>query len=201
MGYFLKIVSYIFHPLFIPIAGTIAYFQITPKYSPLELLGGNMLPIFILTVIIPIISFLILRNIGIVHSIQLPTIKERKYPLYLNLVLLFIVVYKVIPNNYIMELYYFFVGLIIATLASILLLFFKVKSSMHLLGMGSLFMFLTNLSVHFETNITLSLSIFILLTGLVTTSRLYLNAHTKSEVFIGFCIGLISQLLTVKYWL
>ncbi len=201
MGYFLKIVSYIFHPLFIPIAGTIAYFQITPKYSPLELLGGNMLPIFILTVIIPIISFLILRNIGIVHSIQLPTIKERKYPLYLNLVLLFIVVYKVIPNNYIIELYYFFVGLIIATLASILLLFFKVKSSMHLLGMGSLFMFLTNLSVHFETNITLSLSIFILLTGLVTTSRLYLNAHTKSEVFIGFCIGLISQLLTVKYWL
>jgi hypothetical protein len=201
MRYFLKIVSYIFHPLFIPIAGTIAYFQITPKYSPLELQGGNMLPIFILTVIIPIISFLILRNIGIVHSIQLPTIKERKYPLYLNLALLFIVVYKVIPNNYIMELYYFFVGLIIATLASILLLFFKVKSSMHLLGMGSLFMFLTNLSVHFETNITLCLSIFILVTGLVTTSRLYLNAHTKAEVFIGFCIGLISQLLTVKYWL
>lgn len=201
MGYFLKIVSYIFHPLFIPIAGTIAYFQITPKYSPLELQRGNMLPIFILTVIIPIISFLILRNIGIVHSIQLPTIKERKYPLYLNLSLLFIVVHKVIPNNYIIELYYFFVGLIIATLASLLLLFFKVKSSMHLLGMGSLFMFLTNLSVHFETNITLSISIFILMTGLVTTSRLYLNAHTKAEVFIGFCIGLFSQLLTVKYWL
>lgn len=201
MRYFLKIVSYIFHPLFIPITGTIAYFQITPKYSPLDLQGGNILPIFILTVIIPIILFLILRNIGIVHSIQLPTIKERKYPLYLNLVLLFIVIYKVIPNNYIIELYYFFVGLIIATLASILLLFFKVKSSMHLLGMGSLFMFLTNLSVHFETNITLALSISILVTGLVTTSRLYLNAHTKAEVFIGFCIGMISQLLTVKYWL
>lgn len=201
MRYFLKIVSYIFHPLFIPITGTIAYFQITPKYSPLDLQGGNILPIFILTVIIPIILFLILKNIGIVHSIQLPTIKERKYPLYLNLALLFIVIYKVIPNNYIIELYYFFVGLIIATLASILLLFFKVKSSMHLLGMGSLFMFLTNLSVHFETNITLALSISILVTGLVTTSRLYLNAHTKAEVFIGFCIGMISQLLTVKYWL
>jgi membrane-associated phospholipid phosphatase len=201
MRYFLKIVSYIFHPLFIPITGTIAYFQITPKYSPLDLQGGNILPIFILTVIIPIILFLILRNIGIVHSIQLPTIKERKYPLYLNLALLFIVMYKVIPNNYTIELYYFFVGLIIATFASILLLFFKVKSSMHLLGMGSLFMFLTNLSVHFETNITLALGIFIIATGLVATSRLYLKAHNKAEVFIGFCIGLISQLLTVKYWL
>jgi len=201
MRFFLKIVSYIFHPLYIPIAGTFAYFFITPKYSPLELQSGNILPIFILTVIIPIISFLILKNLGFVHSVQLPTVQERKYPLYINLALLFMVVYKVIPNNYIVELYYYFVGLILAMLASVLLLFFKVKSSMHLLGMGSLFMFLINLSIHFETNITLALSIFILATGLVATSRLYLNAHTKAEVFIGFCIGLISQLLTVRYWL
>lgn len=201
MRFFLKLVSYIFHPLYIPIAGTFTYFFITPKYSPLELQSGNILPIFILTVIIPIITFLILRNLGIVHSVQLPTLRERKYPLYINLALLFMVVYKVIPNNYIVELYYYFVGLIIATLASILLLLLKIKSSMHLLGMGSLFMFLINLSIHFETNITLALSLFILVIGLVATSRLFLNAHTKAEVFIGFCIGLISQLLTVRYWL
>jgi len=201
MKLFQKVISYIFHPLFIPIAGTFAYFLITPKYSPLELQSGNILPIFILTVIIPIITFLILRNIGYVNSIQLPTIQERKYPLYINLALLFMVVYKVIPNNYIVELYFFFVGLIAATLATLILLLFKIKSSMHLLGMGSLFMFLINLSIHFEINITLALSLCIFAIGLVATSRLYLKAHTKAEVFIGFCIGLISQLLTVKYWL
>jgi len=201
MKLFQKVISYIFHPLFIPIAGTFAYFLITPKYSPLELQSGNILPIFILTVIIPIITFLILRNIGYVNSIQLPTIQERKYPLYINLALLFMVVYKVIPNNYIVELYFFFVGLIVATLATLILLLFKIKSSMHLLGMGSLFMFLINLSIHFEINITLALSLCIFAIGLVATSRLYLKAHTKAEVFIGFCIGMISQLLTVKYWL
>ncbi len=201
MKLFQKVISYIFHPLFVPIAGTFAYFLITPKYSPLELQSGNILPIFILTVIIPIITFLILRNIGYVNSIQLPTIQERKYPLYINLALLFMVVYKVIPNNYIVELYFFFVGLIAATLATLILLLFKIKSSMHLLGMGSLFMFLINLSIHFEINITLALSLCIFAIGLVATSRLYLKAHTKAEIFIGFCIGLISQLLTVKYWL
>ena len=201
MRLFQKVISYIFHPLLIPIAGTLAYFLITPKYSPLELQSGNILPIFILTVIIPIITFLILKNIGYVSSIQLPTIQERKYPMYINLVLLFMVVYKVIPNNYIIELYYYFVGLIAATFATLVLLLFKVKSSMHLLGMGSLFMFLTNLSIHFEINITLALSLFIFAIGLVATSRLYLKAHSKAEVFIGLCIGLISQLLTVKYWL
>jgi len=201
MKLFQKVISYIFHPLFIPIAGTFAYFLITPKYSPFELQSGNILPIFILTVIIPIITFFILRNIGYVNSVQLPTIQERKYPLYINLILLLMVVYKVIPNNYIIELYYYFVGLIAATFATIILMWFKIKSSMHLLGIGSLFMFLINLSIHFEINITLALSLSILAIGLVATSRLYLKAHTKAEVFIGFCIGMISQLLTVKYWL
>lgn len=201
MRLFFRVISYISHPIFIPIAGVVAYFLITPKYSPLELQSGNILPIFILTVIIPIISFLILRNIGLINSIDLPTVVERKYPLYIHLILLFMIVYKVIPNNYVVELYFYFVGLIIATLAVLILLFFKVKSSLHLLGMGCLFMFLINISIHFEINITIALSIIILATGLVATSRLYLKAHSKVEILIGFLIGLISQLLTVKYWL
>ena len=201
MRFFQKAISFIFHPLIVPIAGTFAYFIITPKYSPLELQSGNILPIFILTVIIPIISFLILKNIGFVNSVELPTLKERKYPLYINLVLLLMIVYKVIPNNYVIELYFYFVGLLVATFAAIILLFFKIKSSMHMLGMGSLFMFLVNLSIHFEINSTIALSLFILALGLVATSRLYLNAHSKAELVIGICVGVISQLLTVKYWL
>lgn len=198
---FLKTVSLLFHPLFIPIAGTLAYFIITPKYSPLELQSGNVLPIFILTVIIPIISYLILRNIGLVSSIYMPNLRERKYPLYINILLLFLILYKVIPNNYTAELYYFFVGLIAASMAALLLLFFNLKCSLHLMGMGSLLMFLIGLSIHFEINIIIALSILTLLTGLVASSRLYLEAHSRSELFIGFCIGMITQLLTVKFWL
>lgn len=198
---FLKAVSLVFHPLFVPIAGTLAYFIITPKYSPLELQSGNILPIFILTVIIPIISYLILRNLGLVTSIYMPKIEERKYPLYINIILLFLILYKVIPNNYTIELYYFFVGLIGASTAALLLLFLNLKSSMHLMGMGSLLMFMISLSIHFEINITIALSILTLLTGLVASSRLYLKAHSKAELFIGFCLGLLTQLLTVKFWL
>lgn len=200
MKLFFKVISYLFHPLFIPVAGTYAYFLITPKYSPTEFESGNILPIFILTVIIPIIFFLILKNMGLVASVFLPTVKERKYPYYISLSLLLMVVYKVIPNNFIIELHYYFLGLIAATMSSLLLLFFKFKSSMHLMGMGSLFMFLVCLSVHFETNIIIALSLFILATGLVASSRLYLNTHSRAEVLIGFLIGLVSQLLTIKFW-
>ncbi len=201
MKVLLKVISYIFHPIFVPIAGTLAYFIITPKYSPLELQSGNFLPIFILTVIIPIIAYLILKNLGMASSVFITSLQERKYPLFIQIGLLFLILYKVIPNNYIPELYYYFVGLLSATLTSLLLLYFRMKTSMHLMGMGSLLMFLIVLSIHFEVNITLAISLLIFFTGLTATSRLYLKAHNSAELFIGFCIGLITQLLTVKFWL
>lgn len=201
MKTFQEIISYIFHPLFTPLIGTLSYFVLTPKYSPINLQSGNILPIFILTIIIPIISYFILRNIGVVNTVFMPTLQERKYPLYINIALLLMVIYKVIPYNYTSELYFFFVGLICAYFSSLLLLFFNFKSSMHLISMGSLVMYLISLSVHFEINITFALCFFTIATGLVASSRLYLKAHSKAEILVGFLVGVTSQLLTIKFWL
>jgi len=201
MTIFFKTISYIFHPLFIPIAGACAYFIITPKYSPDSLQSTTLLPIFILTIIIPIIAFFILRNLGLVRSVFMPTIKERKYPLYIHISLLLIVVYKIIPDQYVPELHFYFLGLIAAAMTALLLLLLKQKASMHLMGMGGLFIFLICLSIHFEKNIILAISLLVLATGLVATSRLYLKAHSKAELLVGFFIGVLSQLLLVRFWL
>jgi hypothetical protein len=197
----LTIVAYLFHPIFIPVGGTIAYFLITPKHTPIEVQGGNILPIFILTVIIPMVTYRILKNIGIVRTISMTTITERKYFIAIQTMLLLMILYKVIPNNYIVELYFYFVGLAGASLTCLMLLFFNVKASLHLVGIGGLLMYLVALSVHFETNIIIAISLFICIIGLVASSRLYLKTHTKPELVIGLCIGLLSQLLTIKYWL
>ena len=195
------LISYIFHPLFVPLAGTVAYFLVTPKYTTLELQGGNVLPVFILTIIIPIISFFILKNLGLVNSIFLMTNKERILPLLISIALLLIVIIKVIPENYTAELYYFFVGLLAATVSSLLLIMFNFKNSLHLVGMGSFLMYLINLSIHFEINIIVAISTFTIFTGLVATARLYLDAHSRAEVLIGLLIGICTQLFTVKFWL
>ncbi len=201
MNAFLRSFSYIFHPLFIPMGGTLAYFLITPKYVSLEQQSGNILPIFILTVIIPIIFFFILKNLGLISSVFAPSIRERRYPLIIGILLNLMVAYKVIPQNYIQEIYFFFIGLIIALGAVLLLLFLKVKTSIHLLGMSSLTMFLVGLSIHFEINITLAIALITICTGLVATSRLYMKAHTKTELLIGVLLGLTSQLVMLSYWL
>jgi hypothetical protein len=201
MKIFSNFISYLLHPLFIPIGGTIAYFLITPKYTPLEIQSASILPIFILTVIIPIVTFFILKNVGLVNSIFLETATERKYPLYIHASILLLILYKVIPNNYVTELYFYFTGLLGATVACLLLLLFNFKTSLHAVGVSGLLMYLINLSIHFEINLIIAISIFILLTGAVLTARLYLKAHTRIELIIGVLIGLFSQLLTVRFWL
>ena len=201
MRYLLKGVSYVFHPLFVPIGGTLSYFLITPHLNSLQLQSGNIVPIFILTIIIPIILFLILKNLGLISSIFAPKLKERKYPLYFSMIIYLMILYKVIPMNYINELYYFFVGLLLATFAILLLVFTRIKASIHLMGMGSILIYLIGLSIHFEVNITFAIALFTLMTGLVATSRLFMKAHSKVELLLGFLIGSCAQLFVLKYWL
>ena|SRR5690606_8481351 len=200
MRNFQLLISYIFHPLFIPIGGTVLYFRIAP-YSSLEHQSGNIVPIFILTVIVPIIFFLILRNLRLIDSLFLIAPKERVYPFIIGCMLLLMILYKVIPNNYINELFFFFTGLLCALATALVLLFVKVKCSMHLLGMSSILLYSIGLSIHFGTNLTLLIGSLILITGLVASSRLYLKAHGRAGLLIGFLVGGCSQLLLFKYWL
>ena len=201
MRLFLKIISYIFHPILNPVVGCILYFMVTPKYSPIEVQSSNVLPIFILTVIVPIICFYILKNMGVISSVFLTSAKERKYPFMIQLSILLLIMYQVLPTNYVSEIYYYFLGLVAAYFTTLVLLLLKFKTSVHLLGLGSLLMYSINLSVHFETNITILIAFWVLTIGFVASSRLYLKAHNLSEICIGLLIGLSSQLLTLQFWL
>ncbi|MEH6680538.1 MAG: hypothetical protein V7724_08320 [Sediminicola sp.] len=201
MKIFHRSISFLFHPLLVPITGTAIYFLLTPKYTPIETILGNILPIFILTVVIPIIFYLILRNLGIVSSFFSPTLKEHKYTLYIIISLLLMVNYKVIPQYYTNELFHFFLGLIAACCTCLFLLFLKFKTSIHLMGMGSLLVFLVGISIHFEMNVILALSALTFATGLLASSRLYLGSHNRGELLVGLLIGLMSQLMTLRFWL
>jgi hypothetical protein len=191
----------LFHPLLIPLYGTLFYFQVTPKYSPLEMQSGNVLPVFILTVIIPIFSLLILRNLKMMRSALMLRAEERVYPLLIFLALLLMILFRVIPNNYSEELYYYFLGMIIATTACLILALFGKVISLHMVGMGSLLMYLIALSIHFEKNIVVAISACTLCSGLVGTARLYLRAHGRAAVLTGWLVGVIAQLLLVRFWL
>lgn len=197
----LLLISYIFHPLFIPLGGSVAFFLINPLSLDNEQKLRYLFPIFVLTIIIPIIFFFILKSLKLISSAFAPEIEERKYPLALNIIIILLLVFKVLPDYQITELYYFFLGLLLLSITLLVLLFAKIKASIHMAGMGGLLLFLIGLSIHFEINITIALSIFTLASGLVATSRLYTHAHSKPELLIGFTLGVCSQLFLFKFWL
>jgi len=66
---------------------------------------------------------------------------------------------------------------------------------------GGVLMFFIALSFHFSINISGIIALMCLIVGSIASSRLHLNAHTKMELFIGLIIGVIPQLILIKYWL
>jgi len=197
----LKGISYVFHPLIMPILGVIFYFSKTPRFIPNEIIKAKLVSLFILTVILPILLYYLLKTLKKVESISLETTKERIIPLILNAFILFLVLKRVLPDNEVVELYYFFVGILFSTLSCLFLALLKFKVSIHMIAIGGVFMFFIALSMHFSININGTIAILFVVTGAIATSRLYMKAHTYPELIIGFFLGLIPQFLVLNYWL
>ena len=201
MDKILKSISHIFHPLFMPLLGVVFYFSKSPRYIPQEIIQAKIISLFILTIILPILLYFLLKTLGKVNSIYLKTTNERIFPLLLNCIVVLIVLQRILTATQIIELYYFFVGILISTLTCLILAAFKFKASIHMISVSGLFMFFIVLSIHFSININGTLALMSILIGAIATSRLHLNAHTYLELIIGVFVGVIPQLILVSYWL
>lgn len=201
MNYFLKSISYIFHPLLMPLFGVLFYFLKSPRFIPPEVKHAKLISITILTVILPILLYFLLKTLGKVKSIYLKSTKERIIPLVLNCIVIIIVLQRIVTPNQIIELYYFFVGILISTMACLILAIAKFKASIHMIAISGVFMFFITLSIHFSININNTLALMAIAMGAVATSRLHLKAHTYKELIMGVFIGMTPQLILVSYWL
>jgi hypothetical protein len=184
-----------------PLLGVIFYFSKSPRYIPFDIIQAKVVSLFILTVILPILIYFLLKTIGLVKTINLKTTKERVYPLILNGVVLLIILQRIITPSQVIELYFFFVGILISNMACLLLAILNFKASIHMIAISGLFMFFIALSIHFSININGTLAFMVIIMGAVATSRLHLKAHTSLELILGVFIGIIPQLILVNYWL
>ncbi|MFL0353144.1 hypothetical protein [Xanthomarina sp. GH4-25] len=201
MNWLLKSVSLIFHPILMPLLGVLFYFSKSPRFIPIEIIQAKIISLLILTIALPILLYFLLKNIGRVNSIYLNTTKERLIPLFLNGCITLLIINRLLPPTEIIELYYFFVGILISTLACFILAILKFKASIHMIGIAGVTMFYIALSIHFSINVNGTLALMFILIGAIATSRLHVKAHSNIELLIGFFIGLVPQLILVNYWL
>ncbi len=201
MRLFLKLGSYLFHPLLMPVMGTAIYFYITPRFLEQDLVSANLFAIGIVTIIIPIVLFFLLKNLGQVESIYLRDVSERKFPLMIQCVLLLLII-KVVFNPYDNpELYYFFIGILFSSITALIMVLFKVKVSLHQIGVAGVLMFLVGLSAHFKVNLLVTISFFLFVNGWVASSRLQNESHTYPELALGLLVGAVPQFILYNMWL
>ena len=201
MNWLLKSISFVFHPIIMPLLGVIFYFSKSPRFIPRDVIEAKIISLTILTIILPILLYFLLKTIGKTKSIYLKTTKERIIPLLLNIIICILIVIRVLPSNQIIELYFFFIGILISNIVCLVLAMLKFKASIHMIAIAGIIMFALSISLHFGKNLNGSLALLFLIAGAIATSRLHLKAHTNVELIFGFCIGLFPQLLVLSYWI
>lgn len=194
-----KFISTILHPIVIPTLGVLLYFILLPlninKQQKLIILSL----VFIATYIIPLMLLVLLKAIGYIKSYHVSTIKERKIPLFLMITLFYVLGKTFYQTAISRDLSYLFYGTALALTLVYFIFFLNVKTSLHLLSMGSAVGFFLMFQQLYSITIIPVIAILIILSGFVGTSRLHLKAHTVKEVYLGFFIGFVCQFLV--YWI
>lgn len=159
------------------------------------------LQIVIITFLLPISFFYLLRTFGKIDNVMLSDISQRKIPLLLQIMLFSVLITKSITIDRFPHLYYFFLGGLLSTIVAFLLLYLKIKTSIHMIGISALTVFMIGLSIKNEINTTNIIAFFVLLNGAVASSRLEMQAHNIKELSIGFLCGVSPQVVLFYFWL
>jgi len=197
----LPLFSYLFHPIFIPVYTALFYFFFNDSYYTNPEKYFALFQIVLLTIVLPILIFFVLRTTGQVNSIMIADISQRKIPLIIQCFLTILLVRKSITLEHFPEFHFFFLGGLLSTVIALILLFFKTKASLHMIAISALTVFVIGLSIHNQNRNINWIALLILMNGLVASSRLEMKAHTPKELIIGFLSGIIPQLILMNLWL
>lgn len=157
--------------------------------------------ILIITVIVPILFFLLLRATGNVKSVMVHETSQRIIPLILQCFLFILLVKRSIVVTRYPELHFFFLGGLFSTILALIYSLFKIKASLHIMAISGFGVFVIGLNIHLQMHNPYWSAFLILLTGIVASSRLEMDAHTNKELLIGLLIGIVPQVLFLYLWL
>ena len=197
----LPVFSYLFHPLFIPLFAVVLFFYTDENYLSAAQKLVVLLQVLIMTVLIPIAFFFLLRTLGKIDTAMAKNVSQRKLPLILQVVLLVMLLRQSLPPDHIPELFFFFLGAIVTSIAALVAAYAAMKPSLHMAAVGAMLVFVIGLSFHNQQNMIAIISGLLIATGLTASSRLQMEAHSYPELVFGFLIGIVPQLALWHLWL
>ena len=198
--FFFKLISHLFHPLLFSFLGSFLYLVLTPMHIVKKQEYVILIIIFISTYILPIFVLTLLKRMNMIESYKLETIEERKFPILFFIILSFMIG-NLLMNIQIVDLLAFsFYGTAVSLCFTYLLFSAKIKTSLHMLGIGGIISFTMIMSFHYKLNFNLIIAILFILAGIIAVSRLALKAHQPKEIYIGLLVGMVSQVISYQFY-
>ena len=195
-----RIISVVFHPLFIPVYLILFYIHISPAAPFLDSWQKLRLSLSatIMYTVFPLVTILLAKALGFVKSIFLRSQKDRIIP-YISCGLYYFWMWYVLRNQpeFPRELVLLSFAIFVASSGGLIAnSFFKI--SMHSIAAGVMCTFIYLLAVRTDANYGFYISLALLFSGLVCTCRLINSDHDQREVYAGFFLGMVAQLFA--YW-
>jgi len=193
--FFNRLISYLFHPIIFPLIGSVFFTLTFPRYISQDFKITLLTIVFVGTYLMPILLLTFLKKMEMIKSFHLPKIEERKFPILLFAFIALLIGKLFFKTGLINDLALFFIGGGLSFLLVYAFLWFKIKVSVHTLGIGGLIGFVINMSLIYQQNYLIYLSILFIAFGIIAYARLKLKAHVFHEVILGLLVGVLIQFL------
>lgn len=186
-----RIISVAFHPVFMPVYGLLLIFFAPTLFGFLPFNVKKILLSIVLlnNVLLPLSLLPYLKYRNQITSWTMESRRERMLPLFLATILYAATTYMIIRYPVPLFIKTFIVGIFFVSLAlTAINLWWKI--SVHASACGALSAMIIILTFRMNSYLLWPLITVIVVSGLILSARLKLNAHSSAEVWAGYFLGL-----------
>tara|TARA_B100001287_G_scaffold194981_1_gene164959 strand:+ start:4469 stop:5125 length:657 start_codon:yes stop_codon:yes gene_type:complete len=204
MTIFSKAITIIFHPAFTVIYSYLIYFNIPNIYNQMLFLAAPKIYwallffLFLMVVFFPLVTIYIMYRNKTISSMSIPIRKER-LPVLILISIYYLMTYYIfrywnitLLNLFHPYLSFLFAGLVLIFTLTAITYFWKISlhtSSISALCGGMMAETIVALPVSSQEQVFSVNMALLVLVGIVCFSRLYLKAHTVSQIITGIALG------------
>lgn len=199
---FAQFISVLAHPLFMP-SYAFSLLMYTNPYINMMISDSTKNVVIIIlslfTIVLPILTAIILKQLRVIDSIYMKTTEERKWPFVFTLVWYYMA-FQLLAKLYIPQSFLLLMLGAISAIGLSLIITLRWKVSIHMLGIGGLIGAIIGISHRFQFDHSNLIMLLLIFAGLIGFARLKTHSHNYRQVYVGFLLGFLVEWISVFYF-
>ena len=199
---FAQFISVLAHPLFMP-SYAFSLLMYTNPYINMMISDSTKNVVIIIlslfTIVLPILTAIILKQLRVIDSIYMKTTEERKWPFVFTLVWYYMA-FQLLAKLYIPQSFLLLMLGAISAIGLSLIITLRWTVSIHMLGIGGLIGAIIGISHRFQFDHSNLIMLLLIFAGLIGFARLKTHSHNYRQVYVGFLLGFLVEWISVLYF-